>query len=269
MAAGNSTNIPENEGADDRLTLIAIAVLACILGDVLHEGLGHGVTALLGGAHRLTISTVALQSDIGTRWISANGTLVNLFFGGVFWLLLRRAQNYAAATRYFLVIALAGNLFSSTGYFFYSGISNFGDWAAVIQGWQPHWAWRVGLFVLGVATYWASMIVAAKEMKRFSGIAGGRTRRLCWTPYFTDGVLAGLAGLFNPLGWIYVLLSALPSTRGANTGLLFLPGMMRGIRGGETAGAGVVKRSPAWIVAGAIAGVLFIVVLGRGLTWTR
>ncbi len=63
---------------DDRLTIIAIAALACILGDVLHEGLGHGVTAWLSGAHRITMSTVALQSDIETRWIAANGTLVNL-----------------------------------------------------------------------------------------------------------------------------------------------------------------------------------------------
>lgn len=51
---------------DDRLTVIAISALACILPDVLHEGLGHGVTAWLSGAHRLTISTVALQSDIDT-----------------------------------------------------------------------------------------------------------------------------------------------------------------------------------------------------------
>jgi hypothetical protein len=59
---------------DDRLTLIAISALACIVQDVLHEGLGHGGTAWLSGARHLTMSTVALQSDIETRWISANGT---------------------------------------------------------------------------------------------------------------------------------------------------------------------------------------------------
>ena len=77
---------------DDRLTLIAISALACILQDVLHEGLGHGVTAWLSGAHKVTMSTVALQCDIETRWISANGTLVNLLFAGIFWLLLLREQ---------------------------------------------------------------------------------------------------------------------------------------------------------------------------------
>src|SRR5580693_8874469 len=91
---------------DDRLTLIAISVLACILQDVLHEGLGHGVTAWLSGAHRLTMSTVALQSDIETRWISANGTLVNLLFAALFWILLLRPQRYRPVTLYFLVLCL-------------------------------------------------------------------------------------------------------------------------------------------------------------------
>src|ERR1700684_2927559 len=95
---------------DDRLTVTAVSVLACILKNVLHEGLGHGVTAWLSGAHRVTMSTVALQSDIDTRSISANGTVANLVFAAIFWLLLRRPQRFKPATRYFLVLALAGNL---------------------------------------------------------------------------------------------------------------------------------------------------------------
>lgn len=113
---------------DDRLTLISISALACILQDILHEGLGHGVTAWLSGAHKMTISTVALESDISTRWISANGTLVNLFFAVVFWLLLRKPNRYSPALRYFFALALAANLFTGTGYFFVSGVTNFGDW---------------------------------------------------------------------------------------------------------------------------------------------
>src|ERR1700728_5056905 len=89
---------------DDRLTMIAISALACIFQDVLHEGLGHGVTAWLSGAHRLTMSTVALQSDIDTRWISANGTVVNLLFAAIFWLVLRRTHRLGPTARYFLVL---------------------------------------------------------------------------------------------------------------------------------------------------------------------
>ena len=256
---------------DDRLTLIAISALGCILQDVLHEGLGHGVTAWLTGAHTLTMSTVALQADIDTRWISANGTLVNLLAGAVFWLLLRRPQRYRPATRYFLVIAMAGNLFTGTGYFLFSGVSNFGDWAAVIRGLQPHWAWQVGLVVLGVASYYASMLVVAASLKPFRGgdENRGRYRLLCWTPYFTDGILAGAGGLMSPLGLFYVVASALPSTLGANAGLLSLPSMMRRWNRSEGEQVAPVPRSIAWIASATIGSLLFVFVLGHGITWSR
>jgi hypothetical protein len=255
---------------DNRPTLIAISALACILQDVLHEGLGHGVTAWLSGAQKITMSTVALQSDIDTRWISANGTLVNIAFGAIFWLLLRRPQRYRSATRYFLVLAMAGNLFTGTGYFFFSGVANFGDWAAVIRGLQPHWMWQLGLVVLGMASYYVSMLLVAAQLKPFQNKdeGPGRLRGLCWTPYFTDGILAGLGGLLNPAGLFYVIASALPSTLGANAGLLSLPSMMRrGNRGHEVQVD--IGHSAAWIVAAAIASLAFIFVLGRGLTWSR
>jgi hypothetical protein len=72
-----------------------------------------------------------------------------------------------------------------------------------------------------------------------------------------------------------VIASALPSTLGANAGLLSLPSMMRiRRRAQESAAANVapvaqISRSIAWIVTGAIASLLFIFVLGRGLTWSR
>jgi hypothetical protein len=54
------------------------------------------------------------ESDIRTRWISANGTTVNLLFGAIFWLLLFKAQRYKPVTRCFLVLAMAGTSLSAT-----------------------------------------------------------------------------------------------------------------------------------------------------------
>ncbi len=260
---------------DDRLTVIAISALACILQDVLHEGLGHGVTACLSGAHRVTMSTVALQSDIETRWISANGTVVNLLFGAIFWLLLVKPQKYPPALRYFLVMAMAGNLFTGTGYFLFSGVSNFGDWAEVIKGLQPHWVWQLGLIVLGIVSYFASFLLLAAKLKPFRATepGGRRYRMLCWTPYFADGILAGLGGLLNPLGLFYVIASALPATLGANAGLLSLPSAMPGLirrwSGAEEERVRPIQRSIPWIATAIIASLLFVFVLARGLTWSR
>lgn len=268
--------------------MIAVAVLACILQDVLHEGLGHGVTAWLSGAHRITMSTVALQSDIDTRWIAANGTLVNLFAAAILWLILLRPQRYRPVIRYFLVLALAGNLFTGTGYFFFSGVANFGDWAAVISGLHPYWTWRLGLLLLGVITYYASMLLVAAQLRPFRGrdSCSKNLRALCWTPYFTEGVLAGVAGLFNPAGLFYVIASALPSTLGANAGLMSLPSIVcRGFKANEPGPPASasnqsasdksdheeleIRRSSPWIVTASVATLLFVFVLGRGITWSR
>jgi hypothetical protein len=255
---------------DDRYTLIAIAALAYILQDVLHEDLGHAVTAWWSGARQITISTVAMQSDISTRWISASGTLMNLFFAVVLWLLLSRPQRYSSSLRYFFVMALAGNLFTGFGYFLFSGVTNFGDWAAVIHGCQPYWAWRLGLIVIGAITYYLSMLLVAQQLRPFRPPIEGsrRIRALSWIPYFTEGVLAGVAGLLNPAGLFYVIASALPSTLGANAGLWALPSM---IEGSKPPAEPVlpIQRSRAWIFAGVVASFSFIFVLGRGITWSR
>jgi len=253
---------------NDKATMIAVSVLAYILQDVLHEGLGHGVTAWLSGAHRITMSTVALQSDIETRWISANGTLVNLLAAVILWLILLRPQRYRPVTLYFLVLCVAGNLFTGTGYFFFSGIANFGDWAAVIAGLHPHWMWRVCLVALGVSSYYASMLLVAAKLRTFQA-RDPRLRTLrsvCWIPYFTEGIVAGVAGLLNPAGFFYVIASALPSTLGANAGLLSLPSMMWQPNPIEPL---VIRRNPAWIVTAAIGSLVFILVLGRGISWSR
>jgi hypothetical protein len=255
------------ETKDDTPTVIAMASLACMLQDVLHEGLGHAVTAWLSGAHRIGLSTVAMQADVSTRWISASGTLVNIVAGVLLWIVLKR-YPFRSSMRYFLILAMAGNLFTGTGYFLFSGVANFGDWAAVVTGWQPRWLWRIGLVVVGALTYYISMRVVATELRPFKSEVAGRLRRLCFIPYAADGILAGVAGLLNPLGVFYVFASALPSTLGANAGLLSLPSMMRRVPP-TPKGAEPIERSMAWIGSGAVAVLIFVLVLGRGITLSR
>lgn len=255
--------IPE----DDRLTVIAVAALACMLQNVLHEGVGHGFASYLQGAHTITLSTVAEDSDVTSRWIDAAGTLVNLAAAAVVYLALRVLRS-GPALRLFLILCLAGNLFTGTGYFLFSGVFGFGDWQQVIRGLEPAWLWRLGLVLVGVASYVAAVRLVASEFTEFArGTLPRRIRTLAWLPYVVAGVLAFVAGLRNPAGIFFVFASALPSTLGANAGLWNMPGMVRKDLPGP--GVGRIERNWVWIAAGSLAAAWFILILGRGITWHR
>jgi len=144
---------------DDAFTICAIAALASMLSDQLHEALGHAAIALLSGAHSGVLSTVAWSSVYDSRLVEAGGTLVNIAAGIVFWLALGSARNASIETRLFLFFGCAFNLFAGTGYFFFSGVSNFGDWAMVIAGLPEHALWRTLLVVVGIAAYYGAVFV--------------------------------------------------------------------------------------------------------------
>jgi hypothetical protein len=148
---------------------------------------------------------------------------VNLAAAPVFWWALRSAKNAGMSIRYFLLITCAFNLFTGTGYFFFSGVTNFGDWAPVISGLYPHWLWRALLVVGGAATYYAAVRVVG--LVRYVGVLWDqqrRLRKLTIVPYVWAILLSSVAGLLNPLGIQLLWQSALPATAGGQSGLLWL-----------------------------------------------
>src|SRR5208337_1680839 len=253
---------------DDALTICAISIVAGILTNVLHEGVGHGITALLTGANSGLLTTVAWSSAFDSRLVEAGGTLVNLVAALVFWIALRTAKHASMPTRYFLLITCAFNLFTGTGYFFLSGVTNFGDWAAVISGLHPHWLWRALLVVVGACSYYAAVLVVGIGVVRYVGIPRpqqGRLRKLTMVPYLSAILLASVAGLLNPLGIQLLWQSALPATAGGQSGLLWLQYYIPRQTEPERS-PGQVARSYVWIGVAAGLAFLYVVVLGRGIT---
>lgn len=252
---------------DDPPTICAISVIACMLSTMLHEGLGHAVTAIVTLHASGTLTSLAWSSQHNSRLVDAGGTLVNLLTALVFWLLLRGASRVRPSVRFFFLITMSFNLLSGTGYFFYSGVANFGDWAQVIAGLHPHALLRAGLVVLGVVSYYGAVVLIGSSLMRRMGVARvdvGRFRRLMWLPYFSAIAIDGIAGVFNPIGWQYVFLSALAATAGGNSGLLWLRHYIpRSVQAGQD--SRVIERSYAWIAVAAVLAVVFIVVFGPGV----
>jgi hypothetical protein len=257
--------------SDDILTICAISIVAGILTNILHEGVGHGLVALMTGAQSGVLTTVGWSSTFGSRLVAAGGTLVNLVAAFVFWLALRSAKHASMPVRYFLLITCAFNLFTGTGYFFFSGLTDFGDWAAVISGLHPHWLWRVLLVVVGGSSYYAAALVVGIGLVRHVGVPRGqqgRLRKLTIVPYFSAIVLASGAGLLNPLGIQLLWQSALPATAGGQSGLLWLQYYIP--QGTEPKRAPQrLRRNPVWIALATVLVFLYVVILGRGITLRR
>lgn len=253
---------------DDTLTICAISVLAAIVSNVLHEGVGHGLIDLVTGAKSGLLTTVAWSSATNSRLVQAGGTLVNLAAALLFWMALRSARSRSIATRYFLLLAAAFNLFTGTGYFLFSGATNFGDWADVIAGLNPHSLLRLSLVVLGVVSYFVSVLVIGVGLVRYVGVPRpqqARLRKLTMVPYVSAVVLAVICALLNPLGIQLLWQSALPATAGGQSGLLWLQYYIsRKIEPRQIASP--LDRNYIWLASAVVIGILYTFILGRGVT---
>ena len=256
---------------DDWLTVCAVSLLAGMICDVVHEGLGHALVALLTVAPSGTLSTVAWSSAFDSRLVAAAGTLANLVAAGICWLLLKRTRTASPSARLFWLLCCAFNLFTGTGYFFFSGVSNFGDWAVVIAGMRPHALWQGLLVLVGVLGYWGAIVAIGIGVVRYVGVPLGeasRFRRLTLVPYVSAVVLSFVAGLMNPVGLKYVLLSALPASAGGDCGLLWMRYYIPRKTVPRT-NSDPVGRGWAWISVCAACTLGFIFILGRGITLHR
>lgn len=254
----------------DLLTIAAIAVAATVIADFIHEGLGHGGMCVATGGQPLALSTVHFDCSADNRLVAAGGTLANLIFGALFFI-AARAVKQAASWRYFFWLLMTFNLFQAGGYFLFSGIGNFGDWAAVVAGWQPAWAWRVGLIALGTVTYFFLFVpLCLRELRPFLGkdaeLRVRRARQLTLTPYLTAGILSCVAGALNPVGPLLILVSAAAASFGGNSGLAW---MWTWLHGPPTPSNELempeIEPSRGWIVAAVILAIGFIAGLGPGV----
>lgn len=254
----------------DLLTVAAIAIVATLISNLLHEGLGHGGMCVATGGQPLEISTVHFACSAESRWVAAGGTLANLIFGAIFWA-ASRAVKQAALWRYFFWLLMTFNLFEAGGYFLFSGIGNIGDWSVVVAGWHPAWAWRVGLTALGAITYFILFVpLCVRELRPFLGSDAKLRVRRAWqltlAPYLTSGVLSTVAGALNPVSPLLILISAAAASFGGHSGLAWMSNLLLGPRIPSTQlQLPEIKRSWGWIIAAAILAVLFIAGLGPGV----
>jgi hypothetical protein len=259
----------------DALTITGIALIAYVLATILHEGVGHGGACLLVGGNQLVISIVYMECSVDSRLVTAGGTIMNVAGGSLFFALGRMTPRTSPRLKYFLWLSMTVNLFIAAGYFAFSGIGGFGDWASFSQGLGPQWAWRIGMTIFGAAAYMLVARFSLLELRPLIGSAKekrfARAVRLSKMPYFAGGILACIAGSLNPQGMILVALSAAASTFGGASGLLWMMNWLNGDRVplGSEPQPMPIRRSWPWIVTAFVLALAFVVVLGPGVRFAR
>jgi hypothetical protein len=257
----------------DLLTIAAVAIVAAVLADFIHEGLGHGGMCVATGGQPLVLSTVHFECSPDTRLVAAGGTLANLIVGTLSWGAARAVKQHAP-WRYFLWLLMTLNLFDAGGYFLFSGIGNIGDWTAVVAGWQPAWAWHMGLAALGIVTYFFLFVpLSLRELRPFLGkdtkIRVQRARQLTLVAYLTSGVLSCVAGVFNPVGPLLILISAAAASFGGHSGLAWMWTLLKNPRiTSSKFQMPEIERSLVWIIAAVVLAIGFISGLGPGVKLT-
>jgi len=201
--------VDSNAPKDNAFMLGALGMLAYAASMMTHEALGHGGFCLFAGGHNAMLTAWGERCSFPNAQppgIEAAGPALQFAAGLLTWWTLSRLSVNATVLRYLLWLYMVFNLFVSSGYVAFGGVTDFGDAAAIIGGLNPHWLWHGGLIVLGGTAYYLSMRIAASELKRFATIPGGSRPvfRLVATPYLSVGVFACCAAMLNrtmATGW--------------------------------------------------------------------
>ncbi|MDE3127940.1 MAG: hypothetical protein KGL38_08035 [Gemmatimonadota bacterium] len=279
-AAGSPSEIKGTPRAlrPDRLTLIAVSALAYVVGVALHEHLGHATACVLLGGHVAEMGAFYVNcAYVGmgawsVRAVAIAGPLVSALTGAVAFGFLRRIRGDAPTAFFFTWLLGSLGLMSAAGYLLFSGISGIGDLGGgpdgALRGATPLWAWRVALTVLGGAAYWWVVRLSARRMdERVSGAGRDRIRAARLTAldsYLTGVVVFTAIGALNPHGLVIVATSAVASSAGGSSGLLWMMQLLDRRR--AVGGPGIAfGRSWRWIGAAAVGVLAYAAVFGPTL----
>ena len=125
------------------------------------------------------------------------------------------------------------------------------------------------MVALGAASYALSVYSAAiglRGMVRAGDIRQSDVPRLTYLPYWVGGALLVAGALPNPVSPWLILSAGASSGFGAMAGLLWVPRLAAAPREERDESARPLAFSPGWTVAATVVVVLFVLVIGRGIS---
>ena len=266
---------PIAELKTDLLTVAAIGITVYLLSALIHEAVGHGLTAYLVGARVLQITNAYVETDHtglsawAVRAISAGGCVANFIFGTIILVWYRKLRDSSAQLRYFLWLLGIINFFKGSGYMLALSFASFGDWNNFLEGIGNKLPWQLGLTALGAVIYMGTFFYAVRSIEEFLGSTSRRKRALALTltPYLVGGIVNSLAAALGPGGTSAVFFSAALATFGGTWLLVWVPSAVGTPRFTTSVTPLTVSRGTGWILLGLVALGIYFFILGLGLIW--
>jgi hypothetical protein len=258
----------------DWLTVVAIAAIAISFNVAFHEGV-HALACVAVGGDLQEYSALYESCDSPTEWqakiVAGSAPTFNLLAGVLLWVILRNVRKRSSETQFFLWLFMLMNWCYGAGYFMLSGIANIGDWAVVVNGWDPSWLWRVLMTVVGIVLFIVFIRLALQE---FGKMVGGdadeqiqRANRLFILSYITSFIVVLIAGFFCPYGPLSLPVTAgLFAVIGALSPLLWMTRWFRTENFVKPVKEPLeIRRKWQWLIAAIIVVFTYTFILGRTL----
>ena len=255
----------------DAWTLLGLALLLLPLLTMAHELLGHALTCIASGHRPSELGAYYVECPGTGSWsrriVAMAGTGVDAVLATAAYLAWRNMKRPLLRLVLWIVFTLKGMV--AAGYLMFSGVTNLGDWGPDVGGgigplpWP--WVWRCVMFAVGLYVY---IKVVRRAIRMMIAMLGGgeqarRTQRqIAMTIYLVGGISAVLVSLFNPLGIVITLTSAIASSFGGTAGLFNVAYFRRCDQPPRDFAVG---RHYAIIVAGVLMTLAFAAVLGPTL----
>jgi hypothetical protein len=260
--------------ADDVITVASIAVLAFIVADLAHEGLGHGLGFYFAGGKSSLLTTTRLivwiaLPDPQWRIFDLGGPAGNLTLALLAWIGLRLFLTRPVQLRFFLWLAMAFSLFWAFGYLIFCGVTGHGDWMALVAATNFLIPGRILFFFAGILLYRLTIHLLARELHwivpAHSPNSKSRLSHLISLSYISGGVIACAGAILDPRGALEILRSGALCSFGAAVGLLFVAGVFVQLPEKQARPDQPVSRHLAWILAAAAVSLYYIAIIGPGI----
>jgi len=261
----------------DLFTVVSLAGLTWSTLMIAHELFGHGGAVLLVSGTPISVDGMYFTHDISNasfwqeKFVRAAGSIVNIIIALASIFIFTRLKQPRSWLGYFLWLVIMMNCFSTGNYIAFGRFIHPGmDWAQILKGLEPSWAWKTAEFLCGLLLIGVGFYIGRKYHYYFINKGSSLLRqktKILTIPLLTAACVSVLASMIVPTDDRFMLIMG-----GIGNGFTFLIGMLV-LTLIPTSGENItdsieLKRSYGWILFSLLIVTFYLLVMSPGINFS-